>query len=152
VCPASGAIDRESERFGDEGRHALRVSVSVSYFEYEVAPDNVSQVSKSLTETSVAHIVPAGTDPNVSTLGTAGFCERAARGHPTIVPQRRVIKSRRFIRSSRRVCAREPPCHIMGPYLGILNGVECPVSAARGPRWVKLGPRTVPELGPLIPE
>jgi hypothetical protein len=58
VCPASGAIDRESERFGDEGRHALRVSGSVSFFEYEVAPDNVSQVNESLTETSLLTSFP----------------------------------------------------------------------------------------------
>jgi hypothetical protein len=82
VRPASGAIDRESERFGDEGRHALRVSVSVSFFEYEVAPDNVSQVSKSLTETGVAHIVPAGTDPNVIDSWHSRFLRAGSAGPP----------------------------------------------------------------------
>src|ERR1700736_1347594 len=72
----------KGQKFGDEPRHALRVPVGISFFEYQVAPDNVSKVSKSLTEAGIAHVGPAGADPNV-TDSWHGWALRAGSAGPS---------------------------------------------------------------------
>ncbi|KYK47288.1 hypothetical protein A1D31_31475 [Bradyrhizobium liaoningense] len=60
-------IDVKSEQFSDQRRNALRLSVGVAFFEQQVAPHDISQVRKSLTESGlVVYISPANAAPDVA--------------------------------------------------------------------------------------